>query len=67
MPFEKVSPQIDTLDSQPSSAGAVIIFITGRMVIDEESMPMRFSQTFQLLPAAGSYYVLNDIFRLNYG
>lgn len=30
-------------------------------------MPMRFSQTFQLLPGSGSYYVFNDIFRLNYG
>jgi len=64
-----VSPQIDTLDCQPAPMqGALLIFITGRMVVDEESMPMRFSQTFQLLPnGSGSYYVFNDIFRLNYG
>jgi hypothetical protein len=28
---------------------------------------MPFSQVFQLMPEGGSYYVFNDIFRLNYG
>lgn len=69
LPLFKVEPQIDTLDAQPSAvAGAIIIFITGRLIIDNEGMPQRFSQTFQLLPTAGgSYFVFNDIFRLNYG
>lgn len=62
-----MQPQIDTLDSQPSGNGGILIFITGNMVIDEEAAPMRFSQTFQLMPGSGSYYVFNDIFRLNYG
>ena len=31
--------------------------------------PLKFSQTFVLmpLPGGGGYWVLNDIFRLNYG
>lgn len=34
--------------------------------VDEEQNPQMFSQTFQLVPEGGSYWVFNDIFRLNY-
>ena len=35
--------------------------------VDGEQHPLKFSQVFQLMPSPqGSYYVLNDIFRLNY-
>jgi hypothetical protein len=34
--------------------------------VDEEQKPMSYTQVFQLLPAAGSYYVFNDVFRLVY-
>jgi hypothetical protein len=37
------------------------------MQVDEEQRPMNFSQVFQLMPADGSYYVLNDVFRLVHG
>lgn len=69
LPITTIQPQIDTLDAQPShpSAGSILIFITGRMQVDQESQPMRFSQTFQLLPSGGTFYIFNDIFRLNYG
>jgi hypothetical protein len=60
---------LETLDAQPSNAeGGVIIFVTGKLMVEGEEMGLRFSQTFQLMPGqGGSYYVLNDIFRLNYG
>lgn len=60
---------VDTLDAQPSNAqGGLLIFVTGTMRVQGEAMPLRFSQTFQLMPSGGgSYFVLNDIFRLNYG
>lgn len=60
---------IDTLDAQPSNAhGGLLIFVTGRLQVEGESNPLRFSQTFQLCPnGPGQYFVQNDIFRLNYG
>jgi hypothetical protein len=60
---------IDTLDAQPSNAqGGLLIFVTGRLQVSGEALPLRFSQTFQLIPTSGgSYFVQNDIFRLNYG
>jgi hypothetical protein len=77
LPLFKVEPSIDTLDVQPSAAPgslapghppSMLICITGRLVIDNESCPQRFSQTFHLVAGpAGNYYVLNDVFRLNYG
>ena len=38
------------------------------MQIDDSEHPQKYGQTFQLLPdGQGSYYVLNDVFRLIYG
>jgi hypothetical protein len=34
--------------------------------VEEERRPMSYTQTFQLLPADGAYYVFNDVFRLVY-
>ena len=36
--------------------------------IDDSEHPQKYGQTFQLMPdGGGSYYVLNDVFRLIYG
>lgn len=35
--------------------------------VDEEQRPLNFTQVFQLMPADGSFYVLNDVFRLVQG
>lgn len=37
--------------------------------LDSSDQPLKFSQTFNLmpLPGGGGYWVLNDVFRLNYG
>lgn len=69
LPLFKVEPQIDTMDTQMSnpSAGSILVFITGRMIIDDESNPQRFSQTFNLYPSNNSFFIFNEIFRLNYG
>lgn len=67
LPFQKVQHRISTLDAQPASeAGDVLVMVTGELLIDEEQNPQRYSQVFHLMPDNGSYYVLNDIFRLNY-
>ncbi|KAI0329878.1 nuclear transport factor 2 [Cubamyces sp. BRFM 1775] len=69
LPFEKVQHKITTLDAQPSSpsVASMIVSVTGLLVVDDSTNPLQFSQVFQLIPDGGSYYVYNDIFRLNYG
>ncbi|EIW60844.1 nuclear transport factor 2 [Trametes versicolor FP-101664 SS1] len=69
LPFEKVQHKITTLDAQPSSPGvaSMIVSVTGLLMVDDSPNPLQFSQVFQLIPDGGSYYVYNDIFRLNYG
>lgn len=34
--------------------------------VDGQEQPMSYTQTFQLKSEAGSWYVLNDVFRLVY-
>ncbi|KAG8983485.1 Nuclear transport factor 2 [Tulasnella sp. JGI-2019a] len=60
--------QVSTLDAQPSNetVASILVMVTGALVIDD-NQPMQFSQTFHLLPDGGSYYIFNDIFRLNLG
>lgn len=67
LPFQKVAHRVVSVDVQPSSptANSILIFVTGQLLIDEESNPQFFSQTFQLFADAGSWYIFNDIFRLN--
>lgn len=45
-----------------------MIFVSGGLVVDDSTNPLMFSQVFNLMPTAqGSFFVLNDLFRLNYG
>ncbi|KAF8256724.1 hypothetical protein EI94DRAFT_1763327 [Lactarius quietus] len=69
LPFTKVVHKVVTLDAQPSnpSAASLIVSVTGLLLVDDGANPLQFSQVFQLIPDGASYYVLNDIFRLNYG
>ncbi|KXJ89727.1 hypothetical protein Micbo1qcDRAFT_165069 [Microdochium bolleyi] len=67
LPFQKVKHQVSTLDAQPSVSGGVLVLVTGQLLVDEEQRPMNYTQTFQLMPEGGSYYVLNDLFKLVYG
>ncbi|ODV61113.1 Ran GTPase-binding protein NTF2 [Ascoidea rubescens DSM 1968] len=68
LPFTKVIHKVSTLDAQPSGEnGTILIMVTGSLLLDEEQNPQNYSQVFHLVPEGGSYYVLNDIFRLVYG
>ncbi|KAE8146548.1 hypothetical protein BDV25DRAFT_162280 [Aspergillus avenaceus] len=68
LPFQKVAHQVSTLDAQPSNQqGGILVMVTGALLVDEEQKPMNYTQTFQLLPDQGSYFVFNDVFRLVYG
>ncbi|CAG8363390.1 unnamed protein product [Penicillium salamii] len=66
LPFQKVQHQIATFDAQPSSDNGIIVLVTGALLVDEEQKPMNYSQLFKLQPEGGSYFVLNDVFRLIY-
>ncbi|CAG8609928.1 20323_t:CDS:2 [Cetraspora pellucida] len=61
----RVQHHIATIDAQPNFQG-IFVCVTGELRVDEDN-PQRFAQAFQLIPEGTSYYVLNDIFRLNYG
>lgn len=69
LPFTKVQHKVETFDAQPSSPTVPNIFIvvTGLLLVDDSTNPLQFTQAFQLFPDGGSYYVFNDVFRLNYG
>ncbi|KAH9056753.1 nuclear transport factor 2 [Lactarius vividus] len=69
LPFAKVLHKVTTLDAQPSNpaVASLIVSVTGLLVVDDSPNPLQFSQVFQLIPDGGSYYVFNDVFRLNYG
>jgi len=69
LPFQQVVHKMTTLDAQPSSQtmASLIVSVTGLLVVDDSPNPLQFSQVFHLIPDGSSYYVLNDIFRLNYG
>ncbi|KAJ6500589.1 nuclear transport factor 2 [Mycena sanguinolenta] len=68
LPFQKVQHKVTTRDAQPSSAGgtSILVSVTGLLAVDDSANPLQFSQVFHLLPDGGSYYVFNDMFRLNY-
>ncbi|RIA91234.1 nuclear transport factor 2 [Glomus cerebriforme] len=67
LPFQQVAHRIATLDAQPSINNGIIVMVTGELLIDQETNATRFSQAFQLIPEGSTYWVLNDVFRLNYG
>ncbi|KEF55350.1 nuclear transport factor 2, partial [Exophiala aquamarina CBS 119918] len=64
LPFQKVQHRVDTVDSQPSNEqGAILVLVTGALMVDDQPQPMSYVQTFNLVNADGSYYVQNDVFR----
>ncbi|KAJ7491239.1 hypothetical protein FB451DRAFT_1022737 [Mycena latifolia] len=68
LPFHKVEHKVTTKDAQPSSGAvaSLLISVTGVLVVDDSPNPLQFNQIFHLIPEGGSYFVFNDIFRLNY-
>jgi len=68
LPFQSVKHNIVKADYQPNPVnGGVIIFVTGDLFVDGSPNPLKFAQTFVLSPAAGSFVITNDLFRLNIG
>lgn len=65
--FQQVVHQTTTIDAQPTTGGAILVFVSGNIFVDGQQTPIKFSQVFHLIPEQGSYWVYNDMFRLNYG
>ncbi|KAG1397373.1 hypothetical protein G6F60_009047 [Rhizopus arrhizus] len=67
LPFQKVSHNVNTLDAQPGSpsTGSIIVTVTGHLTVDDSPNPLMFCQAFHLVPAGSTYWIFNDIFRLN--
>ncbi|KAJ3021639.1 Nuclear transport factor 2 [Thoreauomyces humboldtii] len=68
LPFQRVQHVVSTSDAQPGSpSGSIIVTVTGQLLIDDETRPQFFTQTFHLYPEGTSFFVYNDIFRLVLG
>ncbi|RLM92014.1 hypothetical protein C2845_PM08G27880 [Panicum miliaceum] len=70
LPFDQCRHSVSTVDCQPSPSfpGSILVFVSGNLQLAGEDHQLRFSQMFQLVPnEQGSFFVQNDIFRLNYG
>eukprot|EP00271_Cylindrocystis_brebissonii_P008930 TRINITY_DN23465_c0_g1_i1.p1 TRINITY_DN23465_c0_g1~~TRINITY_DN23465_c0_g1_i1.p1 ORF type:complete len:123 (+),score=24.10 TRINITY_DN23465_c0_g1_i1:241-609(+) len=68
LPFQQCKHVIGTVDCQLSGpANGMLVFVSGKIQLADQEQPLPFSQMFHLLPGQGNLYVLNDIFRLNYG
>ena len=68
LPFKRVQHRFSTVDVQPSNpaSNSILIFVTGQLLVDDESNPQFFSQSFQLFADnGGNWFIYNDIFRLN--
>ncbi|KAL5724848.1 Nuclear transport factor 2A [Ranunculus cassubicifolius] len=67
LPFQQCLHTISTVDCQPSGpAGGMLVFVSGNLQLAGEQHVLKFSQMFHLMPSGTSFYVFNDIFRLNY-
>lgn len=73
LPFRTVQHQVVTCDCQPvlpDSLNGVLVFVSGKLLVDDGTQPLQFAQVFHLMPDPGnaqSFWVYNDMFRLNYG
>ncbi|KAM0682191.1 hypothetical protein MDAP_002420 [Mitosporidium daphniae] len=65
LPLTTLQRQVDTMDVQPSG-NTLLICVTGRLFVDSEQQPQRYSQVFLLSQSGTNFYILNDVFRLNY-
>uniref|UniRef100_A0A0A9WZ74 Nuclear transport factor 2 n=2 Tax=Lygus hesperus TaxID=30085 RepID=A0A0A9WZ74_LYGHE len=66
--FTSVNHVVKSMDVQPSGVpGALLVSVQGDLKVDGEANPIKFAQVWHLLPQGNSFWVYNDIFRLNYG
>lgn len=70
LPFQQCKHTVSTRDAQPvmvTGTMSVLVFVSGTIALPDEERPLKFSQVFHLCPnGSGSWFVYNDMFRLNY-
>jgi hypothetical protein len=66
LPFQQVQHRTDTIDAQPSGDDGILVLVTGALLVEGSDRPMSFTQAFNLKQDNGSFYVLNDVFRIVY-
>ncbi|KAK9805517.1 hypothetical protein WJX72_002958 [[Myrmecia] bisecta] len=66
LPFQTCKHHVSSIDAQPSLTQGIVVFVTGQLLPEGETNPLKFSQVFHLAAAGGSFVVTNDLFRLNY-
>ncbi|KAF5324542.1 hypothetical protein D9611_004249 [Ephemerocybe angulata] len=65
LPFQTVKHIVTTMDVQPTTDGKILVLVTGMLQVDDSPNPLAYNQVFHLVPEGTTYFVLNDIFRLN--
>ncbi len=65
LPFQQCKHSVVEMDVQPSPSGGILVFVVGHLMVENEERPLKFSQVFQLMSAGNSFFVQNDMFRLN--
>lgn len=67
MRFEKVNHNVTSVSAQPSGVpNALLVSVNGQLIIDE-GQPLQFNQVWHLLQEGNTFWIHNDIFRLNWG
>mmetsp|Transcript_13273 Transcript_13273/g.22849 ORF Transcript_13273/g.22849 Transcript_13273/m.22849 type:complete len:123 (-) Transcript_13273:223-591(-) len=66
LPFQQVKHVAKSVDAQPTVGDGIIVFVNGDIFIDGSENGVKFSQIFNLQPNGDSFFVLNDIMKLNY-
>eukprot|EP00455_Lapot_gusevi_P009618 TRINITY_DN1431_c0_g2_i3.p2 TRINITY_DN1431_c0_g2~~TRINITY_DN1431_c0_g2_i3.p2 ORF type:complete len:129 (+),score=43.30 TRINITY_DN1431_c0_g2_i3:64-450(+) len=67
--FNNVSHTPLSIDAQPTGPG-ILVFVTGHIRVDDSPNPLYYSEVFHLMPTDASnqsFWVLNYVFKLNYG
>ena len=67
--FGSIQHNVLSLDAQPTAQG-ILVFVTGHVKVDGGANPLYFSEVFNLMPldaTGANFYVLNQVFKLNYG
>ena len=67
MRFEQVKHVVTSVSAQPSGVpNALLVSVNGQLQIDD-GQALQFNQVWHLLQEGTSFWIHNDIFRLNWG
>lgn len=59
---------VDAMQVMQGNNSMLLLFVTGRMLIQEESNPLNFTEVFLLVQEGGAgYFIGNQVFKFKYG